>query len=130
MLAVALVAVAVAGGQRFVTLRARSQFYQIAADVYGAKSQAAGAESELFWIGAGAREAAKKSAAWNARRPDIYKEAAARPWRDVPTEAEPTAVSDGNKAVSDGNDLGPEVDAALERLRTGIRQVVRPGLYR
>jgi len=89
MLAVALVAVAVAGGQRFVTLREKSRQYQNRAKVHDVLSQYRAVRSRSARSGVGEKEAAKKSAEWHAGRRDFYKEAAARPWRDVPPASEP-----------------------------------------
>jgi len=91
MLAVALIAVAVAGGQRFVTLREKSRLYQNRAKVHDVMSQYKSIRSRSARSGVGAKEAAKKSAEWHAQRRELYKGAASRPWRDVPQASEPKA---------------------------------------
>lgn len=92
MLTVALAAVAAAGVRSFMTLRVQSRVYQSRARVHDLYSRFADIRSGLSWYSVNEKEAAKKLSVWHAGRRDIYKAAAARPWRIVPPEAEPKTI--------------------------------------
>ena len=89
MVAVALAAVAVAGFRWVAAMRYRSQMYQVDADYHDIYSKYAEVRSKSYRFGVEKREAARETAAWHAGRRNLYKEAAARPWRDVPPAKEP-----------------------------------------
>ncbi|WP_406698620.1 hypothetical protein V5E97_07015 [Singulisphaera sp. Ch08] len=89
LLAVALVAFAGAGVRWGVAMRHRSRAYQTDAIYHDLSQQIATFRLDDDLFPKRKQEAARKSAAWHAKRRDIYLEAASRPWRHVPPVAEP-----------------------------------------